>query len=130
MASILEQAALDVAAILQDTTGGGLSIQIRDPNGDTETIVGWAADIGLRIDNETGQSVTGRTVQVSLPTAALTLGIPRGQLDESSRPWTMRFQLPARSTAETYRITETMPDQIGCLVCFLEPYDSLYDPSP
>lgn len=124
---LLEKAAADLAGILSDSVGGfALPIQIVDPNGNTATVNGLAADIGTAINPDTGQIVAGRTVSVALPLrglAAAGLGQPVGiAAGASRRPWTCSFTLPT-GDEQTFRVARTKPDRLGCLVCDLELYE-------
>lgn len=123
--SLLETAAADLQTILKDTDGGfAVSVTVTNPSGQSQTVAGLAADIGQTIDPETMQAVAGRTAHVTLPLAALTIGTPRGIADESSKPWLVSLQLPTDASARTLKVTETMPDKLGAIVCFLADYDT------
>lgn len=118
--SLYDQASADTQAILEDSAAGfGLSMTLTAPDGNTQAITGHGADIGNTIDPETGQNIAGRQVHVSLPLAALTIGRPEGVQDEDSDPWLVEVQLPGNAAPKTYKIFETLPDQLGVLVCFV-----------
>lgn len=123
----LETAAADLAGILSDDVGGfAVPIQIVDPNNNTATVNGIANEIGFKIDPETGVAVSGQKATVALSLRAIDaagLGQPRGIAAGDKRPWSMTFQLPAMRDAQTFKVASTMPDQLGCLVCFLEIYE-------
>lgn len=124
---LLEQAAADLDAILTDNVGGfAVPIRIVDPNNNTATINSLANEIGFKIDPETGVAVSGQRATVALSLRALAtagLGQPRGVAAGDKRPWTVTFQLPAMREPQTMKVASTMPDQLGCLVCFLEFYE-------
>lgn len=122
---LLSDAAADVKAILEDTDGFGLTVTVTSPAGTAAQITGIPSDIGQTIDPETGQAVTGRQVHISLPVATLRSSfgeLPRGVLDRSEDPWRVTVQLPLMAQPATYAVSTTMPDEVGCLVCFLEIY--------
>lgn len=122
---LLSDAASDVRAILEDTDGFGLEMTVSNPDQESATITGIPADIGQQMDPETAQAVSGRTVHVALPLAALaSLGTPRGIHDERSKPWLVTMQLPGDSAARTYKVIDTMPDKIGVIVCILSDYQT------
>ena len=81
------------------------------------------ADIGLTIDANSGQAVSGRRPSVALPTGPLAvLGTPRGIMDETLKPWVVSFKLPGESAARAFKVVETLPDKLGLIVCYLEDY--------
>lgn len=118
------QAAADTKAILEDSASGfGVPMTLTAPDGNTQQITGMAADIGNTIDPETGLNIAGRSAHVSLPTASLTIGTPKGVPEEDASPWLVEFQLPGETTLQKFRIFETMPDRLGVIVCFVEVWE-------
>lgn len=122
---LLEQAAADLAEILSDDVGFAVPITVVDPGGSQATINGLATDIGLTINPETGIAVASRKASVALSLRALEaagLGQPYGVADGSRKPWTVTLTLPT-GDEQTFKITTTMPDKLGVIVCFLEIYE-------
>ncbi len=121
MANLYDIAASDALAILTDSASGfGVQMTLTAPDGTTQDITGMAADIGLTVDPETGISINGRYVHASLPTQALTIGRPVGIKSRTAQPWLIKFALPLDLLAIEYKITSTMPDKLGGLVCVCE----------
>ncbi len=124
--SLLDEAAADLASILDDTVGGfSIPIVVIDPAGNQATINGLANDIGMTTDPQTGMAIAGRQSTVALSLAALEaegLGVPVNVTDKTSKPWLVRFTLPNGCEA-TFKVSSTMPDQLGVVVCFLEAYN-------
>jgi hypothetical protein len=122
----MEQAAADLVTIMSDTVGGfAIPITVIDPDDNQATINGFANDIGQELDPETGTMIVGRQASVALPIRALRaadLGEPRAIADDSRRPWRVQVQLPTATTPLTFKVTKTMPDKLGCIVCFLQSY--------
>lgn len=123
--SLLDEAAADLQAILGDATRGfAVPITVTDPANNTAVINGLQTDVALTIDPETGVAVTGRRASVVLPIAALTaagLGEPRGVADSDRKPWLVRFTAPTGGE-QLFKVTEALPDKLGCVVCLLEVY--------
>lgn len=127
MPSLLERAAADLTRILSDAAGGfAVPIRVVDPSSNAATINGLATDIGIKIDPETGVAVSGRKASVAFPLAKLLeagLDDPRGITDNMKRPWTVTLELPTGGEG-TFKISGTVPDRLGCIVCFLEEYET------
>lgn len=123
--SLREQAAADLQAIVEDSTGFGWPIQVTNPAGLSAALTGLSTDIHTTIDPETGQAVSGRRASIALVLASLTaaeLGMPRGIADSGSKPWIVTFD-DISGASHTFKIAEALPDRaIGVVVCFLEPY--------
>ena len=124
---LLETAAVDLAEILQDDGDSGFAVPIKvvNPENRKATIKGLATDIGFTINPETGQPISGQKISIALPLRACVaagLGEPTGIADSSSRFWKVTFTLPT-GVEHTYKITSTMPDKLGVIVCFLEHCD-------
>jgi hypothetical protein len=121
-----EQAAADARAILEDRDGGfGWPITLTDPDGEAQAFVGYAGDIGHRIDPETGQTVVGRSATVSLSLEAITdagMTVPRGIADSSKKPWLVAFE-DIGGAPHTFKVVDAMPDRtVGVVVLHLELY--------
>lgn len=123
-----EQAEADLAFILEDSVlGFGWDINLTDPVGLSEDLVGFSGDISLTIDPETGVPVSGQLAHVSLRITtlkALGFELPRGIIDASSKPWVVRFN-DIDGVPRTYKVQESNPDQtLGVIVCILENYEA------
>ena len=121
-----QQAAADLATIVEDTVGGfGWPITVTDPDGAFASLVGLSTDIGHMIDAQTGQAISGRMASVALRISALTaagLSLPYGVTDETKRPWVVSFA-DINGVPFTFKVTETRPDRaLGLVVCLLEAY--------
>jgi len=125
--NLLEQAAADLQTILTDNVGGfATPITIVSPQGLKVTINGLAADIGLSVDPDTGMSVSGQKASVALPIRSLEtagIGQPRGVSGRDANPWLVSFTLPTGGE-QTFKVSSSAPDKLGCLVCFLEYFNA------
>ena len=123
---MLDEAAADLAAILADDVGGfAVPIMLTDPDGNTAIVNGLATDIGLTYHPESGVAVSAQKISVALPISALDsvgIGRPRGIGDRGGRPWFVTFKLPNNEEL-TYKVASSMPDALGCLICFVELYN-------
>lgn len=120
--SLADTAIADVKRILEDTEQGfARSITVTDPGGVADVLAGFTNDIGVVIDPDTGNAVTGRQAQASLSMASLMTAfgaLPVGESDAAEKPWQMAFG------GRTYRVLATAPDAgIDAIVCQLEDYD-------
>lgn len=124
--SLFDTAAADLASILSDAVGGfAVPVTVVDPDQNQATVNGMVADIGLSVDANTGVAVAARKSSVTLPLSALreaSLRAPEGVGDDQRRPWVVSFKMPGQTRARTFKVVETMPDQLGCIVCFLQAY--------
>ncbi|HKY40791.1 MAG TPA: hypothetical protein VJN18_32875 [Polyangiaceae bacterium] len=124
--TLLDIAAADLRSIMGDTVGGfSIPIRLISPSNLEVTINGLANDIGLTVDPDTGQAVAGSSSSVALPIAdidAAAIGRPRGVAAKGEQPWRVKITLPTGGE-QTFKITRTFPDALGCLVCILETYD-------
>lgn len=121
-----EQAAADLAAILEDREGGfGWDLTVTDPAGTSAALVGTSTDVGLTLDPDTGMAVSGRQASVAIRIASLTaasLGVPTGIADQASKPWLVAFD-DIDGASHTFKVVEAQPDRaIGVVVCLLEAY--------
>jgi len=124
--NLLAQSAADSKVILEDSAAGfAQDITITPPDGPPVVVRGWANDRAQGIDPETGLMVSAReaSIAVSLSTLALAgLDVPKGEADESQRPWVVSFA-DLHGKVRTFKVTESNPDQMGDLVtCTLEVY--------
>ncbi len=124
---LLDQAAADLQAILTDNVGGfAVPITIVSPLGLKVTINGLATDIGLSIDPGTGMSVSDQKASVALPIRSLDsagIGQPRGVSGRDANPWLVSFTLPTGGE-QTFKVSSSHPDKLGCLICLLEYYNA------
>lgn len=123
--NLCQQASLDNKAIVEDLSGFGWPVLVTDPNNVTVALVGLTTDIGMMIDPQTGQAITGRKASVGIRQDSLTaagLGTPSGVSSEDSRPWLVAFN-DINGLAFTFKVTESMPDRkLGLVMCTLEAY--------
>ncbi len=121
--SLLAQAAADLRSILEDVDGGfAVSIVATSPSGASATVRGIQTDHHLTINPDTGTAVSGSNVSIALSLAALAeagIGIPYAVADRALRPWLMTFTTPT-GDEQTFKVADTQPDKLGCLVCRLE----------
>lgn len=118
----------DLAGILEDDAlGFGWPINVTDPTGKTEDMVGYSGDISQTIDPETGIPISGQLAHVALRITTLkSLGfeMPRGVVDESVKPWVVRFD-DISGGPRVYKVTSSDPDYtLGVTVCILERYEA------
>lgn len=122
--SLLDQAALDLRAIITDPAGFGVPVTVTDPDGVTATLVGLQNDVSLSIDPQTGIMISGRRASVAFSIQALAaagLGEPRAVADGARKPWRVSFTTPT-GKALVMKVAEANPDELGCIVCLLETY--------
>lgn len=123
--TLLDQAALDLRAIIADPAGFGVPVTVIDPDGKSATITGLQNDVSLSIDPQTGVMVSGRRASVALSIQALAdadLGEPRAVSDAANRkPWRISFTTPTGKLI-TMKVADALPDELGCIVCMLENY--------
>jgi hypothetical protein len=122
-----ETAENDLAFILEDSVDGfGWDINLTDPVGLSEDLVGYSGDISLTIDPETGVPVSGQLAHVALRITTLKgLGfeIPRGIVETTSKPWVVVFN-DIDGVQRTYKVQESNPDlTLGIVICLLENYE-------
>jgi hypothetical protein len=118
-----EQAALDAQAIIENLADFSSELTLITPAGVAHALKGLGSDIGLSVDLDTGQTVTGRRVHVAfsmLTLDALGLQLPVGIADGKLKPWRV-VRTDALGKPQTFKVAETRPDrEVGLLVCFLE----------
>lgn len=122
--SLLDQAALDLRAIITDPNGFGVAVTVTDPDGNTATVTGLQNDVAMSIDPQTGVMVGGRRVSVALSIRALAdagLDEPRAVADQNRKPWRVAFTTPTGREL-VMKVAEVNPDELGCVVCMLETY--------
>ena len=115
--------------ILEDEACGfGYSITVTDPAGLVAPVLGYSGDIGLVIDPNTGQAVSGRaahaTININTLITAGFTSLPRGIEDPSSKPWIMTFE-DLNGHSITFKVSESQPDRtLGVVTCMLELYSN------
>lgn len=119
-----DQAKADAKAILNDAVGGaGWNLSLFDPASPTVAVpfVGFVNDIGLTIDPDTNEYVSGRRVTVALSLTdideAELSGMPDAVADTTGRPWVVEFD------DATWKVARSMPDRtVNILLLELEAY--------
>ena len=122
-----EQAAADLQSILEDTSGFGWEITLRNPAGESCEMIGLSNDVAQTIDPQTGIAVSGRIASIALSLKTLEddqwwLGMPKGITDRTSKPWVVTFN-DIMGKPHTFKIQEANPDRAaGIVTCTLESY--------
>lgn len=123
--SLRQQAAADLATLVEDRDGFGWDIRVTPPDGLGVDLVGLSTDVATSIDPETGQAVSGRTASVALRIASLEaagMGIPVNVHDRDRFPWVVEFR-DIHGAPHRFKVVESRPDRaIGIVVCLLEAY--------
>ncbi len=126
--SLSSIAQADVRTILNDgVTGVGRPITLTAPDGTSGTFTGWSNDIGLLVDPDTGQAVSGRiaTIAISivdLVTAVPPMALPVNVASAALKPWVVGYT-DEQSNAYTFKVSESHPDRtLGIVTCTLEAY--------
>lgn len=125
--NLRELAEADLGMILEDKSfGWGWDVQLTDPDGKTENMIGFSQDISLAVDPDTGMLVSGRTASVAFRISALRAkGFaenPKNIPDKNKRPWTVRFN-DINGKPCVFKVTQPNPDaMIGCITLLLETY--------
>lgn len=123
--SLRAQAAADAQAFLNDADGFAWDITLVQPSGTSTALKGFSGDIGLTIDPDTGQAVTGRRAHVALSILDLeaeSIPMPQAVADKNRKPWLVRFD-DLHGREQTFKVAATMPDRtLGVVTCTLEAY--------
>ena len=125
--SLRDIAQADVRSILSDAAfGAALPLKITNPSGGIANINGWSNDIGLLIDPDTGQAVSGRFASCAFTFADLVAGgitdKPANIPEANLKPWRVEFT-NEQGVTYIFKIVETQPDQsLGYVTCTLELY--------
>lgn len=124
--SLLQQAAADLRAIVENTNEFGVAIKVEDPDGLSSNQNGLTTDVGNMFDPNTGQMIAGRRASVALSTQALLAaghtGLPAGASDPSKTPWIVTF-LDIHGRECVFMVSAAMPDRkLGLVTCSLEHY--------
>ncbi|MEE9393699.1 MAG: hypothetical protein V3W41_14445 [Planctomycetota bacterium] len=130
------QAEADLAATLEAPGDFGFPLVLTDPSGTQSpaagqpgALSGQSADIGTRIDPDTGMPVSGRTSHVALRISSLvTAGftdLPRAVADAGSDPWIVSFEDLA-GNEQAWKVKSSMPDRtLGLVTAELEFWKTL-----
>jgi hypothetical protein len=117
----------DTRAILNDSVfGNGVAISLTAPDCRVGTLTGFSNDIGLLVDPDTGQAVSGRAATIAIHLADLAeqgLGIPENVQNKRSKPWVVGYTDQLGNTY-TFKVSESHPDRtLGVVTCSLVSYD-------
>lgn len=125
--NLLEQAAADLRAILEDSTMGfARRVKITTPDITIVEVTGLFRDVHRALDPSTGQFVSVRLAEVVLPIAALVdsgIGIPQAVADKARKPWLVTVTT-LQGVEQTFKICEVLPDELGAVTCVLEAYQT------
>jgi len=120
--SLRETAAADLDVILNDIDDWAVDIILTDPSGVSLSMRGFSMDIGVSVDAETGQLVSGRSASVSLPISDILMAgmvLPTGSTDTSSMPFVVTFD-DTDGMSYRFEVVSTQPDRtLGLVVCAL-----------
>ncbi len=120
-----EIAIADSRKFIEDTDlGFGVPIKVTNPDGVPDDLTGISNDVGLIFDPDTGVSVAGGQIEVTLSMESLKIvvGIPEVDADETEKPWLVEFA-DSSGINHTFRIATTMPDHsLGLILCLCERY--------
>jgi len=125
--SLLDQAASDLRAILEDSTAGfARRMVITTPDITVVEVTGLFRDVHRALDPDTGQYVSMRLAEVVLPIAALVeagVGIPEAVADKTRKPWLVALT-NLQGVAQTFKVSEVLPDELGAVTCVVEAYQT------
>lgn len=120
-----ELAEADLAVIIEDENFGfGREITLTNPDGDSETLIGFTNDVSQVTDPETGQLVSIRLASATLRISTITIsgGLPEGVADASAKPWRVSFEDILGNMIE-YKVAQGNPDRaLGVIFLVLELY--------
>ncbi len=125
--SLRQSVQSDLTAILNDSMSGfGWSITLTSPDGVVGDLTGISTDIGVSVDPDTGQVVSGRTASVSIMSADIAAAgfesEPVGIADRSVKPWVVTFD-DIDGFSVRFKVTRDIPDRaVGLIVLMLELY--------
>lgn len=126
--NLLDRAAADSKKILTDREHGfGQTITMKDPDGKSGSLVGFAGEVASVIDPETNALVAGAVAHACVSISSLAeLGfkVPTGTLDTTKRPWRVSFA-GRDGVAKTYAVIRSLPDlTLGNVLLILTPHQS------
>ncbi len=115
----------DLAFILEDGVYGfGWPINVVNPDGASQGLTGYSADIEQLIDDDTGTAVTGRLATAAIRIKTLTIGLPIAIADATKKPWLITFD-DINGTEYTFKVQDSAPDRaLGIVVVTLELWKS------
>jgi len=122
--SLLEQAALDHRAIVEDATAFGRPCIVTNPAGSSLAMVGQYREIHLALDPQTGQQVSVQQAGVVLSLRSLlaaNLGVPNGISDPNKTPWIVQVT-DLQGITRKFKVSDANPDELGSVACDLEAY--------
>ena len=123
--NLLQQAASDLRVILEDSEGGfAQPVTVVSPRLQRVILNGIYRDIHFQIDPETAVPVSGRTASLVLSIDSLKQAfgeLPRGISDPDTHPWVVEL-IDLQGVKQTYKISDTHPDQLGAVICTLEEF--------
>jgi hypothetical protein len=120
--NLRQQAEADLAVTLTDPAAFGWPVTVKNPAGTTRQVYGQFGDIGMTLQPDTGQAVSGRKVYIALRIADLAgLGMPRAEGNPGARPWTISAANISGGGSILGRVVEAMPDRaLGLIMLILE----------
>jgi hypothetical protein len=125
--NFLEIAQQDKAFTLKDSEFGfGTEITLKDPNLFTAVVTGRTNDISFAIDPNTGEAVSGRTVEITIDMQELEekgfSSFPTAQSDKTKKPWIVEWT-DTLGKSYSFTIQEANPDRtLGNVHCTLNFY--------
>lgn len=118
-------AAVDAKAILEDTSASGFGwpLTLTSPAGVATLLTGFATDVAVSVDPETGVAVAARRTSVAVSLLSL-VELPVAVQDSNAKPWLVTMADITGETA-TWKVFEVLPDRAaGVVVLLLEAYAS------
>lgn len=124
--SLRTLAEADLSFVVEDSVNGfGWLITVTDPNGVSAEMVGLSNDVSQIIDPDTGQAISGRSGSICLRLSSIALaglGVPRGIVDNDTKPWVIRFN-DINGLPYVFKVMQSNPDRaLGVVTCILEVY--------
>ena len=114
--SLRAQAEADLAVTLEALTDFGEPFTLTDPSGfaSATQLYGAVGDIGMLLDPDTGQAMSGRhatlTARISTLTAAGYTTLPEGKADAATKPWLADFA-GVSTASQRYKVAQSFPDR-------------------
>lgn len=126
--NLLQQAAADLVQILQDVEGGfAVEFTVRSPLRKTAKIRGFYNNVDVNVDPETGMQCASNKATAVLPLSALAaahMSELHAAIDNENDPWTISV-VEVNGEKKTFRVRDTLHDELGCVVCILEAYQPI-----
>ena len=98
--------------ILHDTAGFSWPIRVLDPGGQQAMLQGLTNDISMTLDPETGLSVSGRNIEITISVMDLVvagLEVPKNVPEREKKPWIVEFN-DVLGRPHRLKVIETYPD--------------------